>query len=167
MPNLTWSPGAAGSLALDIIKGVLVAFVASWLAVRGAVRQFSSQRWWERQEEAYRKIVENLSRIQVLLSKIDNSGAEFHSQDDQIRTWQQVTKTIDDLKQTSHENAFRISKNSTEALRKLVSQWYPAPPVGQGPQENQMLDVYRALIAECLPVIDREARKDLRLRSQR
>src|SRR5215467_9657180 len=109
LTSLILSLEATTSLALDVLKGAAVAFVASWLAVKGAVRQFSSQRWWERQEEAYRKIVENLSRIQVLLSRIDHSGVEFISEEEQVGRWSQVLERIDDLEQTCHESAFRIS----------------------------------------------------------
>jgi hypothetical protein len=111
--GLAWISETPGSLALDILKGALVAFVASWLAVKGAVRQFSSQRWWERQEEAYRKIVESLSGMQVTLSRMDNSGARFVSEKEQIEMWAQLMKTIDYLTQSYQENAFRISTRST------------------------------------------------------
>src|SRR5215467_206791 len=102
LTSLILSLEATTSLALDVLKGAAVAFVASWLAVKGAIRQFSSQRWWERQEEAYRRIVENLSRMQLLLSRIDNSGPAFVSQEEQFRTWSEVLKRVDDLEQTYH-----------------------------------------------------------------
>src|SRR5258708_35469313 len=107
--TLIWNSGPAASLAFDILQGAVLAFVASWLAVKSAVRQLSSQRWWERQEEAYRNIVENLSRIQVLLSRIDNSGVESVSIEQQMNKWSQILKRIDDLEQAFHESAFRIS----------------------------------------------------------
>jgi hypothetical protein len=165
--TLSWSSGTAPSLAFDILKGTLFAFVASWLAVKSAVRQFSSQRWWERQEEAYRKIVENLSRIQVSLSLIDNSGVEFVSQEQRLRKWSQIMKTIDDLEQTYHEGAFRISVSSTQALNKLVSNWYRAAPPEEDSLQIDQIDRCRNAISECRAVIDREARKDLRLPPRR
>lgn len=165
--SLIWSSGPTASLALDIIKGAVLAFVASWLAVKSAVRQFSSQRWWERQEEAYRRIVENLSRIQLLLSRIDNSGVEFVSKDEQITRWSQILRRIDDLEQTYHESAFRISARSTQSLNKLVSNWYRAAPVGEGDLQEDQLDQYRKAIRECHASIIDEARKDLKLPAQR
>jgi len=162
-PSVIWNFGSVPSLVLDILKGAGLALVASWLAVKGAIRQFSSQRWWERQEEAYRRIVENLSRMQLLLSRMDNAGAAYVSKEEQFSKWSEVLDKLDDLEQTYHESAFRISVGSTESLNKLVSNWYRAAPLGEGASQEDQLDRCRNAIKECHAVILVEAKKDLKL----
>lgn len=159
--------GTPSPLESDIFKGAVVAYVASWLAVRGAIRQFSSQKWWERQEEAYREIVEALSRMQLLLSRIDNSGVVFVPASEQLSNWSQILEKIDDLEQAYHESAFRISASSTSALNKLVSTWYRAAPLGEGALQVDQIDQYRNAIIECHAIIIREARRDLKLPNER
>ena len=109
----------------------------------------------------------NLSRMQVLLSRLDNSGVEFVSKEAQLGQWAEVLKSLDDLEQTYHESAFRISVGSTESLNKLVSNWYRAAPLGEGELQKDQLDRCRNAISECLVIIIGEARKELRLPSPR
>jgi len=105
--------------------------------------------------------------MQVLLSRIDNSGVEFVSEEEQVGKWSQILKRIDDLEQTYHESAFRISASSTQALNKLVSNWYRAAPLGEGSLQFDQIDRCRNAISECHAVIVTEARKDLKLPPQR
>ena len=47
-----------------IIPGLIISIVTAVLTVRLSVKQFTSQRWWEKKAEAYSKIIENLSNLQ-------------------------------------------------------------------------------------------------------
>jgi hypothetical protein len=78
-------PTTSGNLLFEIAKDVFLAGLAAWLTVKRALREFSSQRWWERQEEAYRKIIDSLSQIQVSLARMSNMGPAFVSIDDQLQ----------------------------------------------------------------------------------
>ena len=157
------APAAFASFFFEIAKDVFVAGLAAWLAVKRALREFSSQRWWERQEEAYRNIIDSLSQIQLHLARMSNLGAVFVSQEDQLQHWSTVSEKVEDLKRIFHEGAFRISKKSNVALRDLTMNWYPGPPVGEGFEQEGRLQEYSGSVDRCRNIIDTEARKDLGL----
>lgn len=157
------TPAALTGFLIELAKDGFVAALASWLAVRQALRQFSSQRWWERQEEAYRKIVDGLSQIQVHLARMDNMGAEYRSEEDQRKRWSLASEKVEDLERISHEGAFRISNASNLALVDLITSWYPPAPVGEGLEQFDLIRGYKERVDHCLKVIDAEARKDLGL----
>jgi len=48
---------------LSILAGLIIAFFTSLITVRLALKQFFSERWWERKADAYSKIVEALYHI--------------------------------------------------------------------------------------------------------
>lgn len=150
----------------EIAKDVLVAGLAAWLTVKRALREFSSQRWWERQEEAYRKIIDGLSQIQLSLARMSNMGAEFVSEADQFQHWSTVSEKVEDLKRIFHEGAFRISKTSNSAIRDLTTAWHPGAPVGEGFDQEDRLQKYSKSVDRCRTIIDAEARRDLGLPKQ-
>jgi hypothetical protein len=160
------APAALANLLFEISKDVFLAGLAAWLTVKRALREFSSQRWWERQEEAYRKIIDSLSQIQVSLARMSNMGAAFVDIDEQLQHWSTVSEKVEDLKRIFHEGAFRISKASNTAIRELTTNWYPAPPVGEGSDQDDRLKQYSDSVDRCRDIIDAEARRDLGLPKQ-
>jgi hypothetical protein len=51
----------------DWVLPLLAAVIVSFITARLSLRQFRSQRWWERQAEAYSSIMEKLTLLQYLL----------------------------------------------------------------------------------------------------
>ena len=165
MPRML-APEAFANFLFEIAKDVFVAGLAAWLTVKRALREFSSQRWWERQEEAYRKIIDCLSQIQVSLARMGNMGPIFVFLEDQLQHWSTVTEKVEDLKRIFHEGAFRISKASNAAIQELTTNWYPAPPVGEGLDQMDWLKQKSDSVDRCRDIIDAEARRDLGLPKQ-
>jgi hypothetical protein len=159
------APAAFVNLFVEIAKDVFVAGLAAWLTVRRALKEFSSKRWWERQEDAYRKIIDSLSQIQVSLDRMSNMGAAFVSVEEQLNHWSMVSEKVEDLTRIFHEGAFRISKKSNLAIRELTT-WYAAPPVGEGLDQYERLQEYKEVVDRCHDIIDAEARRDLGLPKQ-
>jgi hypothetical protein len=160
------TPTASANLLFEIAKDALLAGLTAWLTVRQALKQFSSQRWWERQEDAYRKIIDSLSQIQLSLASMSNMGVLFVSTEEQLRHWAKVAEKVEDLKRIFHEGAFRISKKSNTALQQMIGNWYAAPPLGDGLEQDDTLTQYGALVITCRDIIDAEARRDLGLPRQ-
>ncbi len=159
-------PASIASFLVEIAKDAFLAGLAAWIAVKQSLRQFSSQRWWERQEEAYRRIIDSLSQIQVSVARMSNMGAEFVSVNEQLQHWATVSEKVEDLGRIFHEGAFRISKASNDALRELTMNWYPAPPVGEGREQDALLKPYQTSVDQCRKIINAEARRDLGLPKQ-
>lgn len=160
------APESPANFVFEIAKDAVLAGLTSWLTVRQALKQFSSQRWWERQEDAYRKIIDSLSQIQLSLTSMDPIQVLAVSPEQSLQHWSTVTHEVEDLKRIFHEGAFRISEKSNTALQDLINNWYAAPPVGDGMEQFVQLDQRSKLIIACRDTIDTEARKDLGLRKR-
>lgn len=52
-----------------LIPSVIVAIVTALLTVRLSIRQFHSQRWWEKKAETYSAIPEHLSELQFIIAE--------------------------------------------------------------------------------------------------
>ncbi|MBD3341218.1 MAG: hypothetical protein GF353_19080 [Candidatus Lokiarchaeota archaeon] len=48
-----------------LIPAILIALLTSYLTVRLSIKQFYSQKWWEKKAEMYSKIIEYLSYLEV------------------------------------------------------------------------------------------------------
>jgi hypothetical protein len=159
-------PITLNNVLFEIGKDALLAGLAAWLTVKRALREFSAKRWWDRQEEAYGKIINSLSHIQVHLVQMRPLTAEYVSPEEQLRRWSTVTKRMEDLQRILHEGAFRISKASNLAIQELTTNWYPGPPGGEPMEQDEMLGKLRENVERCRAIIDAQARKDLGLPKQ-
>src|SRR5512141_2014047 len=50
-------------IAVSILSAVVISAITSWITVRLSLRQFYSQRWWDRKHEAYTSIIDALSDL--------------------------------------------------------------------------------------------------------
>ena len=106
---------------LQITASIVSPFVAVWLARR----QFVSQRWWERKEDAYRKLLENLSVISYHLGicwELEVGTRYLKQRDDEIRRYD-LAKT--EVETTAATGAYLVSEPSLESCQELHrGGWY-------------------------------------------
>lgn len=57
-----------------LVTALIVSIVTAWLTVRLSMKQFYSQRWWERKAEAYSRIVEHLSYLDYFFDQLLRQG---------------------------------------------------------------------------------------------
>ncbi len=56
-------------IVLTLLTGIGIAAASSWITVRLSIRQFRSQRLWEKKVETYQKIIEAFHKSKIFSSK--------------------------------------------------------------------------------------------------
>lgn len=57
------------NIAIGIITAVTISVLSSWVTVQLSLRQFRSERWWEKRVDAYSKIIEALHNSKAFLEE--------------------------------------------------------------------------------------------------
>jgi hypothetical protein len=113
LPTFALLAGGAAGVA------VLSAWVAARLAVRHSVRQFQSERWWERKADAYSALVHALHNmrgyVETLREVHAGEGAAFP--EDQLRI--QWRHGRDELARVASQHAFVIAGDAAEEVTRL------------------------------------------------
>ena len=149
-----------------LLMNVLLAGLTAWIAVRISLKKFSSQRWWERQEEAYAKIIEALSEIRYLLGFLSNDALGAKSpvgEEEKIEVWEKLQGKLNHLQRIAHIGTFRISATAVNELNSLFGKIYPALPTGESRFIQDTIADYLKEIVKCQNIIETEARRDLGL----
>lgn len=104
----------------QIVVTLIGMIVGPWLAVRWSLKRFRTEKWWERQQETYRVLLENLSVVKSYYANkyeaiIQGDGYEPGADIDE-----QLRKVCYDLEKHSATGAYLISTVAAEALRKYI-----------------------------------------------
>ena len=149
------------NFVLDLLINGVVAIVAALFAVRISLHKFSSQKWWERREEAYAKIIGILSKIRVYLGNWEEHFLNIRkmNQDESKTLSKKMREEIEEIELVASEGAFRISDKSNEALNQLVKSLnqYSDDPINA-------IEIQYEAVKKCLSIIKIEAEKDLRIK---
>jgi hypothetical protein len=108
---------------ISILAGLIIAFFTSWITVRFALKQFFSERWWERKADAYSKIVEALYHIKNVLQvdlELEEQGKSI-SKERFTKLVQKANVGYEELYKAEGIGAFVISKEVTTSLTQLKS----------------------------------------------
>ena len=135
---------------------------AAWLAVRISLRQFSTQKWWERREQTYAKIIGILSSLLVSLGRWENDelSIKILNKEEKDNLFKKLRQGQEQIELVAREGAFRISEKSSEALREAVR---ALDRYGSHPMEG--IEIQWKAVSYCLEIINSEAKKDLRIKS--
>lgn len=147
----------------DLIWNAIVAIISAWFAVQISLRKFSTQKWWERREQTYSKIVGILSSLLVYIGSWEEDVLKIRELNKQERRelFSKLRQEKEKVELLAREGAFRISKKSNEALHSLVKS------LGQyGEHPMKGIEIQREAISGCLNVIIQESEKDLGLKKK-
>jgi hypothetical protein len=144
---------------LQLTFTVIGMFFGPWLAVRLSLRQFRSQKWWERQQEAYTTLLESLS---VILNFYETHfDALIHGEG-----WRPGSDVFQRLKDARYQlekysaiGAYLISDEASEALRLYHRKTYRAD---EGCDEDKYFQILSSEAAKCIHVLKAEAKKELK-----
>ena len=146
----------------DIAERVLIAIITAGVTVRLSLRNFSTQKWWEKQAEVYSAILESLSHMKhyiddYLRREETHESIPAERRELLFRRWRD---SKDRIEQVTHVGAFIISDDAEAHLKTLRREldaadkgdndWY-----GTAGREWDALDKCIKAIREC-------AREDLR-----
>jgi len=149
------------NFVLDLLIGSVTGLIAAVFAVRISLHKFASQKWWERREEAYAKIVGILSTIKVYLGKWEEDEFNIRKLDQEGKRelYQKMREEREKIELVASEGAFRVSEKSNEALNELVKSLNRF-----GDHPIDAIQNHYEAIRECLKIIKSEAEKDLRIK---
>ena len=142
----------------NFIMPLAIAVITSYLTVKLSIRQFCSQKWWEKKSEAYSHIIEQLSRLKYFFREwsgtIEESkklGLEF-----QKKLHEEYMEAEKEIIKAAASGSYIISEEGTNALEKLLTE------LAQKDQLKDVLDNHDS-VKNCITEIRKFARKDLKL----
>lgn len=151
-----------GQILVAFIPSLLTAVLTAFIAVRLSIRQFHSQRWWEKKAETYSAILERLSELQFTLSeyladweKVRDIGPErakrLHILSEDARI---------SIAKAAAMGSFIVSDEAARVLEKLRMELDTEDGANPGDDMGRGYDALK----EAIPKIRAEAKKDLRVK---
>lgn len=148
---------------LDLFISGITGLVAALFAVRISLHKFASQKWWERCEEAYAKIIGILSKIRVYLGNWEEHYLKSKklSQDELNALNEKYKEELEKIELLASEGAFRISDKSNDALNNLIKSLnrHSDEPI-------ESIGTHYVAVKKCIDIIRTEAEKDLRIKKK-
>jgi hypothetical protein len=141
--------------SIQIVISLIGMFVGPWLAVKWSLKQFRSEKWWEKQYETYSAILEHLSVIQYNSANYCE-GIELrytYAPGDAVK--QKMSLACSELDKYTAQEAYLISDAAAEALRSYQREAWAAP-------EDSPHDAHEksyAAAKKCIAVLTAEAKK--------
>ncbi|MFF2484610.1 hypothetical protein [Paenibacillus sp. NPDC058071] len=146
-------------LLMAIIPAVIVAMISSYITVRLSKSQFYSQKWWEKKEEAYSNLIEQISYLLYYFEKysehsigiIEISEQERKQMEEEYRVVQKA------VKKSAAVGSFIVSELSAKALTELIKE-LDIEKVGCHMFDN--FDRWFEATKSCINIIRKEAIND-------
>ena len=145
----------------NLIPVVFVSIITAFIAVKLSIRQFYSQKLWEKKAEAYTQIVEQLSYLQFYYTECLNrmlttNPPESEKKSELAASFSHAKEII--AKATA-SGAYIISNETAKVLENLLNDLYK-----EDPNQLEAKDFTKCYnkTKECIGVIKELAKKDLR-----
>ncbi len=146
------------SIVATLLPSLIVAVVAAYVTVRLSLKQFHSQRWWERKAQAHSDIIEQLAHLKFTFEEW--LGAEFGyplSEEAKTQLREGYRRAKLDIGKASASGAFIISDGAAEALanlRRELEEETTGDPVDH-------LEIRLNAISRCIGIVRECAKRDL------
>lgn len=149
---------------LSILGALFVSAFTSFITVRLALKQFYSQKWWERKANAYSTIIEALYHVQNDLgSTFDDAIGEIRLSEDRAKALgEESKKGYAEIYKAENIGAFVISKEAAECLTRLRKQLDSEDHASKSWEEN-LNDDFSA-VKNCLEEFRYYAKRDLHVK---
>lgn len=143
-----------------LVPALIVSILTAYITVRFSMRQFYSQKWWEKKAEAYSHIIEHLSYLQYCFGEWSGEGIGLKELKDKDREklsegYQQAEEAIT---KAAAIGAYIVSDETAITLAKLLRELERHDSEGYW-----ISDIDRAydLTGECIAKIREYAKADL------
>ncbi|MCH8093050.1 MAG: hypothetical protein IH953_00510 [Chloroflexi bacterium] len=122
----------ASQILIILVPGLFIAVATSIITVRLSLRQFYSERWWERKATAYSEIIESLYRMRVYIEGLRDSEEQGKELPEEVKRDLQARarEGRDKLSRAAEIGAFVISDDAAECLRRLHRHLQTSVPEG-------------------------------------
>ena len=151
----------AQGILIGLIPAIVVSIFTSYITVNLSLKQFYSQRWWDKKETEYTQIMRELARLKLCFSDWYESFL-YHkrvTEQDSKKLNETYKRASESLSKISAIGTFVVSEETVTALDGLLSQFEQETPRG-----DPLDDIERDYIAveKCIKEVTQYARKDLR-----
>lgn len=148
---------------LSILAGIFISAFTTIITVSLTLRQFYSQKWWERKADAYSSIIEALYHVENDLSTtLDDAFGEINLSEDRKKILGEASqKGYAEIYKAQGIGAFVISKEAAQSLtqlRKRLNADNRTVPW----EENISKDL--SAVKQCLEEFRNLAKRDLHIR---
>lgn len=149
-----WQP------VVNLLVGVVVALLTSWLTVKFALHRFQSEKWFERRVEAYTKVIEALHFMKHCTERQLHAATRGTDIPEEIENElvSAYRKGLGDLRRLTDMGALLFSPEAVEVLDTLNAELL-ASTDEQSWWEH--LDAEGAAISKCLARLRPIAKRDL------
>jgi hypothetical protein len=135
-------------------------FVASKLAVSSSLKQFRSQKWWERQGDVYNRLLENLAVIKHCVGAwLDHERRPDYMLGPSKLLEEQLANAAAEVEKIGAVGPYYLSAAASKAVDKFVAGW----GVHLGGGDEDEYERHLKTINESMAILREEASKSLGL----
>lgn len=151
-----------------LLPALAVALISPYLTVRFTLKQFYTEKWWEKKADAYIELLKRLAAVcrTLELWVHDDVGLSYtvtaDTYDEQATDALNVryAQEVDALKDAYAVASIVVTQRTVEAVSQLLGEMNYAH-VRQGPYET-IEEMHYKQVNECIKKVRAEAQKDLR-----
>jgi len=105
-----------------LLPALSVSILTSYVTVKLSMKQFYSQKWWEKKAEAYSNIIEQLSYLQYYFGEWLDEGVGMKelSDEDRKRLKQGYGQAKEYITKAAAIGAYIVSNNTAKTLEEIV-----------------------------------------------
>ena len=143
-----------------LIPAIIIAIFAPYMTVKWSLKQFYSEKWWEKKAEAYSHIIEHLSYLQYYFGEWYSEGLNEKklADKDKEKLSEGYRQARESITKATAIGTYIVSDDTTTALVTLLRELEKQDPMG-----NWVGDIDRCYgsVKECIKKIREYAKADL------
>lgn len=143
-----------------LIPALIVSIITAYVTVKLSMKQFCSEKWWEKKVEAYSHIIEHLSYLQYYFDEWLSEGVHENELTDKHKEklLESYYQAMESITKAAAIGAYIVSDDTVIALAKLLCGLKNKDPGGDW-VEN--IDRCYGSVKECIAKIREYAKVDL------
>jgi len=147
-------------MLIALLPALAVSIITAYITVRLSLKQFYSQRWWDKKAEAYSLILEHLSYLKYYYSEwIDELQLDITmGEDHQKRLNDGYQQSKESIIKAAAIGEFIVSEATGEAVSKLLSE---LTNLHFEVDLNQIVEKSYVAVGECIKTVRKEAKEAL------
>jgi hypothetical protein len=147
-------------ILIGLIPALVVSLATALITVRLSLRQFHSQRWWEKRNEAYSQIMEQLSYLVYYYNEwIDEDlGLTEKSEQEKFGLYTKYSKIREDLTRVAAMGSYIVAPTTSEALAKMLIEFRKTE---YDTNFGAIVSDRYKLVQECIEIVRRDAKQSL------
>lgn len=147
-------------MLIALIPATIVSIITAYITVHLSMKQFYSQKWWEKKAEAYSNIIEHLSYLQYYLGEWFAEGVHEKelSSSDKERLSEGYRQARESITKAAAIGAFIVSNDTATTLEILLRELEKQDQKGDWVGD---IDRCYGSVKECIAKIREYAKTDL------